>query len=169
MDFVRRQLFWIVCGVGAAAGVALGVSGLRAMPGVIKEMEVASQLYKSLEPLASSPCNRRALDAEDERINTIKEDYTQILEQAEKLFRREPLVKDALPEARPVATAGVSPQVRGGHGATPGVAARRRAGDGKPRQRDEVPPRGREGGRAKARPEAPHGMRDYRPRRRLDY
>ena len=39
MDFVKRNMFFILCAVGAIAGIALGVTGLQAMPRVVAAMK----------------------------------------------------------------------------------------------------------------------------------
>ena len=41
MDFIRRHLFLIVCGVVSLVGIALGVSGLRNTPQVLAGLESA--------------------------------------------------------------------------------------------------------------------------------
>src|SRR3990167_9091945 len=99
MDFVRRNLFLILCGVGATAGIALCVTGLRAMPKVVKEMETAAGVYKALESLQSQSANQRSLDAEKQRIDTILGDRAKLLERAKQLYRYDPLVPDLFPDA----------------------------------------------------------------------
>ena len=39
MDFLKRNMFFILCGVGAVVGIALGVTGLQAMPKVVAKMK----------------------------------------------------------------------------------------------------------------------------------
>ncbi len=97
MDFVRRNLFLILCGVGAVVGIGLGVTGLRAMPTVVKEMETVAGVYKSLESL--QPLNQKFIEAENQRIQTIQEDRAKVLERAKQLYRYEPLVPDLFPDA----------------------------------------------------------------------
>ncbi len=99
MDFVRRNLFLILCGVGSAAGIVLGVTGLRAMPKVLAEMGSAAGVYKSLESLQSKPVTPRSLDAENQRIASIKEDHDKVLERAKRLYHVEPLVAGLFPAA----------------------------------------------------------------------
>ena len=67
MDLLRRNGFWIVCGVVTLGGIALGVTGLRAMPDVVKQMEASTALYRSLDSVQSSPVNQEVIDAANER------------------------------------------------------------------------------------------------------
>ncbi len=102
MDFFRRHLFFIVCGVGAVAGIALGLTGLRAMPQVLEEMHKAESLYRNLDGLQSRPVNQARIDAESERIDKLKEDCDKVFAQAGELYQYDPLVADALPEGIPL-------------------------------------------------------------------
>jgi len=97
MDFVRRNLFLILCGVGSAAGIVLGVTGLRAMPKVLAEMGSAAGVYKSLESLQNKPITPRTLEAETQRIASIQEDHDKVLERAKRLYQVEPLVAGLFP------------------------------------------------------------------------
>ena len=97
MDFVRRNLFLILCGVGAVVGIGLGVTGLRAMPNVVKKMEEAAGVHKALESL--QPVNQRIIDAENQRIEAIQQDHAKVLERAKQLYRYEPLVTGLFPKA----------------------------------------------------------------------
>ena len=99
MDFVRRNLFLILCGVGSVVGVALGVTGLRAMPKVLAEMQVSAGVHKSLESLQNKPVTPRSLDAETQRIASIQEDHDKVIERAKQLYHYEPLVAGLFPAA----------------------------------------------------------------------
>lgn len=99
MDFVRRNLFLILCGVGAVAGIGLGVTGLRAMPSVVKEMETAAGVYRALESLQSQSVNPGFIKAETERIEAIQQDHAKVLERAKQLYGYEPLVAGLFPQA----------------------------------------------------------------------
>ena len=48
MDLLRRHAFYLICGVAGAGGVALGVTGWRAMPQVLEEMKKAGSVYSDL-------------------------------------------------------------------------------------------------------------------------
>ncbi len=99
MDFVRRNLFLILCGVGSAAGIVLGVTGLRAMPKVLAEMGSAAGVYKSLESLQNKPVTPRSLEAENQRIASIQEDHDKVIERAKRVYHVEPLVAGLFPAA----------------------------------------------------------------------
>jgi len=102
MEMLRRNLFWIICGAVALTGIGLGVTALRAMPNVLREMENATGVYKSLDTLQSAPVNQRAIDAQRERITAIKEDYDQVLDRAKQLYNYEPLLPEVFPEGLPL-------------------------------------------------------------------
>lgn len=98
MDLLKRHLFFIVCGAAGAGGVVLAVTGLRAMPKVLVEMERAEQLYRDLESLKREPVNRETIEAEQKRIDLFKEDHAQVLAKAKELYGYQLLVEDVLPE-----------------------------------------------------------------------
>jgi len=102
MDFVRRNLFLILCGVGALIGIGLGVTGLRAMPSVVKEMGAAAGVHRALEGLPSQPVNQRFIDAENRRIEAIQEDHTKVMERAKQLYQYEPLLPNIFPDGPPI-------------------------------------------------------------------
>ncbi len=102
MDALRQHLFLILCGVGCVGGIALGVTGWRAMPKVMAEMESAAAVYKSLDSLQSKPVNQSAIDAENERIAVIKEDFAGVLGRAKQLYSYEPLVGGVFPNGPPL-------------------------------------------------------------------
>ncbi|MFQ5494016.1 MAG: hypothetical protein ACE5EX_01415 [Phycisphaerae bacterium] len=99
MDFVRRQLFFIICGVVGAGAVALGVTGLKGMPKVGEEMKKAQDLYNQLQRV--DPVNRAVLSAAEKRIDSLVEDRRRVFEKARELYGYEPLVPDALPAGDP--------------------------------------------------------------------
>jgi len=86
MDFVKRNMFFILCGVGAIAGIALGVTGLQAMPKVVAEMKKAEGTYKNLEGLQSKPVNESTIKAEEERIAAVLDDRAKVLQKAEEQY-----------------------------------------------------------------------------------
>ncbi len=102
MDLLKRNLFWILCGVAGAGGIALGVTGLRAMPQVKTEMEAAAAVFSRLDPIRNNPVNQRSIDAEQDRIDSIQEDYEAVLDRAKTLYSYTPLVEGALPDGPPL-------------------------------------------------------------------
>jgi len=99
MDFLKRNLFLILCGVGAAGGIALGVTGMQAMPKVQSELSSAANVYKGLESI--QPVNEKSLDAEQARIDAILADHAKIVERAQKLYDYTPLVDGVFPDGPP--------------------------------------------------------------------
>lgn len=97
MDFLKRNLFFIVCILVAVAGIGLGVTGLQAMPKVTAEMEEAQRLYQSLNSQQAKPANQSSLDAQHDRIAQINEDRSEILTKVKSLYTWEPLLPGALP------------------------------------------------------------------------
>ena len=103
MDFLRRHVFQIACAVAAAAGVALAVTGIGAMPKVGKEMEAAKNLYDALGRLENQAANGPMIEAESERIDILLADCGKILSKASQLYGYEPLVQGVFPNGDTVA------------------------------------------------------------------
>ena len=103
MDFLRRHVFLIVCGVAGAGGVALAGIGLRVAPKVETAMEEAQGLHRELQSLRKNPVNDKAIKAEQKRIDQVKDDYARVITKAEELYGYEPLVPDVLPDGNKAA------------------------------------------------------------------
>lgn len=103
MDFLKRQLFLILCGVGAVGGIALMVTGVRAMPAVKAEMEKVEQLYQNLGTLQQKPVNESILEATRQRIEQVVADRNAVVNKAKDLSRYELLVPEAFPDGPPEA------------------------------------------------------------------
>ena len=101
MDFLKRNLFMIGCALATAGGIALGVTGIRAMPRVVAEMDKAKGVFQSLEGLSSQSVNRDRIEAEGQRIELVREDHRRIIERARQLYGWELLVPDVLPYGTP--------------------------------------------------------------------
>lgn len=101
MDLLRRNLFLILCGVAAAGGIALGVTGLRAMPKVKQEMDKAIAVATALDGLQKDPANQKLLDEEERRIAIVKADHAKVMERAKQLYGYQLLVPDVLPDGSP--------------------------------------------------------------------
>lgn len=86
MDFLKRNMFFIICAVAAIVGIVLGVTGLQAMPKVVAEMKTAETIYKNLEGLESKPVNEAVIEAEEQRIESVQDDRSNILKKAEELY-----------------------------------------------------------------------------------
>jgi len=101
MDFLRRHLFLILCGIGAAGGIALGITGLQAMPKVGEEMKKSEAVYRNLEGLQNQPVNRSRIEAENRRIELVREDHAKVIDKAKELYGYELLVPEILPYGDP--------------------------------------------------------------------
>ncbi len=98
MDFFRRHAFVIICSVTGIAGIALMITGVRAMPRVLEEMRTAETVHRNLSNLSSNPVSEAQIDAVRQRIDAIVEDRNKVLNKALELYGYEPLVEGALPE-----------------------------------------------------------------------
>jgi len=101
VEFLRRQLFVIVCGLAAAGGIAAGVTGHQAMSKVRTELQSVAGLDRDLGSLQSKPVNSRQLEAASERIELIVEDYDKVVDRAKQLYDYQQLVPGALPYGEP--------------------------------------------------------------------
>ena len=97
MDFLRRHLFFIVCGLVGAGGIVLGFTSLSAMPEVMKEMEKAQRIHGELQAFQSNPVNLKHLELEESRIREIREDYVAVRTMAEEANRYQQLVEGFFP------------------------------------------------------------------------
>ncbi len=98
MDFLRRHAFFMVCAAAGAVGIALMVTGARAMPKVLEEMKKAETIYRNVNNLQNSPVNRAVIDAAKRRIDLVQQDRNAVFAKAKELYGYEQLVPDALPD-----------------------------------------------------------------------
>lgn len=97
MDFLRRHAFFIVCTVAGAVGIALMVTGARAMPKVLEEMKKAEGIYRNVNSLQTRPVNMAVIDAAKRRIDSVRQDRDAVFSKARELYGYELLVPDVLP------------------------------------------------------------------------
>ncbi len=100
MELIKQHMFFILCGLVAIGGVALGVTGMSRMSDVPRQMGEASQLYSSLANMKSVP-NQAWIDAQQRRIDSCKADYKTIVEQARTLNPYKPLLDKVFPNGSP--------------------------------------------------------------------
>ncbi len=96
MEFVRRHLFFMVCGLAALGAVALGVMGLQRMPGVANELRGVETVYRQLTGL--KPVNLAGIEAEQERIDLLLRDRSDVFGKAREMYGYDPLIADVFPE-----------------------------------------------------------------------
>lgn len=101
MDFIKRHSFLILCGLAAGGGIALMVTGVRAMPKVMEEMRKAEQTYRNVTGLQA--VSMAKIEAVESRIQAIVEDHSKIVERAREMYGYEPLAAKALPNGDSIA------------------------------------------------------------------
>lgn len=94
-------MFFIICGVVTAAGVALGVTGMKSMPKVLEEMQKVERVHGALDRLQSQPTNKACLEAEEAKIAIIMEDRERVFKRIIALCGYQPLVADVFPAGPP--------------------------------------------------------------------
>ncbi|MCK4659038.1 MAG: hypothetical protein KAV82_05900 [Phycisphaerae bacterium] len=99
MDILKRNLFFIICGLTATVGIALAAVGLKSMTGVQSRMVDAGRLLGQLDMAQRNPVNKRAIDDMEKRVETIKSNYQGVTNWAHNLNRRAPLIPDFFPDA----------------------------------------------------------------------
>ncbi len=97
MGFFKRNWFVILCAVVGLAGVGLMVAFVSMMTNIQDEMEVAVALHSSLEKLQKDPPNREMIAAVERTTEHVKRQHADVLDQANKRNRREPLRDDVFP------------------------------------------------------------------------
>lgn len=101
MGFLKKNLFWILCGAGAVAGLGLMFWGMARSAAVKAEMEQVQGIQRRLEGFQRSPANTEAVDAERERIDKVMAYHREVLGHFDTHNRREPLLADLLPDPPP--------------------------------------------------------------------
>lgn len=102
MDLIRRNMFFIICGLATAGGIALGVTGIQSMPKVRTEMENVGNVFRNLDALQSKPVNRNRIEAERERIQSVVDDRNAVIKRGFRLYGYDQLVPGVLPYGTPV-------------------------------------------------------------------
>lgn len=97
MDFIKRQLFFLICGVAALGGIALGVTGMSKLSEVKTQMEDAVRLYGELTSLPSGAANSRFIELEQARIARQRAAFDALVDQVDALQPYEPLLEDFFP------------------------------------------------------------------------
>lgn len=101
VDMLKRQMFFIICGVVAAGGIALGAMGISKMSDVRDGVQEAADMAAKLPGLrrgADGPINGAAIDAQLERIEKVKAYHQQVLDWAYQRNQFKPLMEDCFPD-----------------------------------------------------------------------
>ena len=100
MDTLKRHLFSLVCGLVAAGSAALGVLGVNSMSKVTAEMQQATQLSSRLSQVGGGrdgPINKSAINAENQRLDKIRDYHGKVIAWATDHNRHQPLLADVFP------------------------------------------------------------------------
>lgn len=104
MDLLKRQAFVIICVVVAGGGIALMITGVRAMPQVGKEMEKVATIHHNLSRL--QPVSMDSIEAAQQRIDSVVKDHDRVFNKAGELYGYELLVPGSLPDGDSIRRAG---------------------------------------------------------------
>ncbi len=101
MDFLKRQLFMIICVVVSAGSIALGVVGVTSMSAVKEQMRAAADRASRLDRVRGPGgimINGESIRAQRQRIEASTGQYQRVLEWAYGRNRMEPLLPDCFPD-----------------------------------------------------------------------
>lgn len=101
VDFLKRQMFLIICGVVALAGIGLGIMGMSKMSEVADGVQEAAELAAKLPALrrgTDGPINGKAIDAQHARIKDVQAFHKQVLDWAHQRNLFKPLLDDSFPD-----------------------------------------------------------------------
>ncbi len=98
VDFLRRQLFLILCAVGALIGIGLMVTGYMAMPKVLEQMKAAETIYTGLGSVQNQSANGKFIEAAEKHIREIKQSRDEVVGKAASLHQFKPLVDGVFPD-----------------------------------------------------------------------
>lgn len=101
MDVLKKNLFFILCGLAAFVGIALSLVGLKSMGDVRGRMEAAATLLNELRRTqGGGTVNRQVIQTVQNRVRAVEADYQAVLEWAYERNRREPLIAGVFPDPR---------------------------------------------------------------------
>jgi len=100
MDFIRRYLFELACGVAGIAGIVAGAIAYTGYSDVRAELADAAALARQLEQYRGpgSLCNKQVIDAEQQRNEQVDRQLEQVTEAAKQMNQHQPLRDDVFPE-----------------------------------------------------------------------
>ncbi len=97
MEFLKRQLFFLLCGVAGVGGIALGVTGMSKLGGVKSQMEQATKLHSDLSALRGGAVNEKFIDVEQARIAQQMKGFEELLVKVKELQPYKPLKESFFP------------------------------------------------------------------------
>ncbi|NOT01616.1 MAG: hypothetical protein HOP29_13420 [Phycisphaerales bacterium] len=91
MGFLKRNVFYIICGLVAGGSVALGVLGMTSMGKVAERMESIRTLHGQFASPSKKPANTEVIQAQQKRVETIQGQFAELMEKAKSLNSYEPM------------------------------------------------------------------------------
>ncbi|HUW81842.1 MAG TPA: hypothetical protein VMZ31_03465 [Phycisphaerae bacterium] len=100
MDFIRRYLFELACGVVGVAGIVAGAIAYTGYSDVRAELSDAASLARQLEQYRGPRdlCNKQVIAAELQRNEQVDRQLEQVTEAAKQMNQHQPLRDDVFPE-----------------------------------------------------------------------
>ncbi len=98
MGFIKKNAFLLGCALAGIAGLGLMLWGMAGMSKVQAEMAKAQRLHSDLEGVAKKATQPKAIDAEKERIERVREDHSKVMAHFGERCAREQLVENLLPD-----------------------------------------------------------------------
>lgn len=97
MQFVKKHWVLLLCGVASIGAIVVGMLGMTSTS-VDEEMQRRMQAAAEIQQLRNDPQNEKTISAEKERGQKFEEQYQTVLEMAENINRRVPLMEGVFPE-----------------------------------------------------------------------
>jgi len=97
MQFVKTHWILLASGVAALVGIVLAVIGMT-RDNVVAEMKKRMQLAAQIGALAKDAQNQATIDAEVERGRKFGQEYENVVQAAESINERQPLMEGVFPE-----------------------------------------------------------------------
>lgn len=101
IDMLKRQAFFIACGLAGIAGIALGVTGIARLKHVGEQMEQAVKLQRELSGMRGGAVNQKFIEVEQTRIEEQMKNYRELLNKARSLQPYKPLMDNFFPAPPP--------------------------------------------------------------------
>jgi hypothetical protein len=95
MEIIQKQLFFILCGAVALAGVGLGAWGISQMSAIDAKMDDAVNLHRQLQN--ATPRNRAAIAAQHSRVEAVRRNYEEVLKLTDEHAGHKELIEGFFP------------------------------------------------------------------------
>lgn len=98
MGFIKKNAFLLGCALAGILGLGLMLSGMAGMSKVQAEMGKAKRLHGELEGVVKKATQPKAIDAEKDRIERVREDHAVVMAHFAERCGRKQLVENLLPD-----------------------------------------------------------------------